>query len=502
MTQTRIELPGPTAEAFYRCNALVSAIMGPVGGGKTTTCFYRGMRHATEQVPSPRDGIARFRLYTVRDTYRNLWGGTLPSWWAVIPRNEPGSKFIGSEGEPAKHVMSIQVERPVVGQTVTTNSWISQFEHEFYAIGEHSIEEFMRGKEPTAWNFEEADLLSREMIEKAIERAGRYPRQVDGGPTWYGVMQSFNAPDVENFEYDMMVANRMDGFEFFHQPSGLSPQAENRKNLPPQYYENMLKVLPDWEARRKIHAQWGYSREGKPVYLKEFDEAKHIAKSELEPIRGLRLIVGFDAGMDPAAVIMQHAPNGQWRWLDELVSEHGTGPKRFARNLNQLLAERYSYFDLSVGSESPQILAYADPSSFYGADTKEGDQPWASIVMNDTGLVIRPAGTSNRLTPRLEAVRYPLTHDIEAGVPGMLISPRCKMVLRGMTSQYRYRKEQVPGQTRYSNDPEKTEASHVMEAGQYGVLGGGGMSELLDRKQENFPSSIRQPAITDWEPIR
>jgi hypothetical protein len=498
MTQQTLELPGPVALGYYSSSALVSAIMGPVGGGKTTTSMFRAWRHAAEQKPSTLDGVRRFILYTVRDTYRNLWTGTIPSWFTVSPKDE--GKFIGSDGEPARHVIQKQVIEPVVGQTVTTNATIAELTHEFFAIGEHAVEEFMRSKEPTAWNLEEADLLPRELFEKAIERCGRRPRMNEGGPTWYGVMMSFNAPDVENWLYAVCVEHDIEGVEFFQQPAGNSGKAENLKNLPPDYYANMAKVLPDWEFRRKVLNEWGYSRQGLPVYAKEWNDGKHCATQPLELIRGLPLIIGLDAGMDPAAVFMQHAPNGQWRWYKELVSEHGTGPKRFARLLNQVLAEHFSYHELSIGSGAPRIAAYADPSSFYGADSREGDQAWAQIVQAETGIPIRPAAANNKLVPRYEAVRFPLTHDIEANVPGLVIDPSCRVLRRGFLSEYRYRREQVPGQVRYTPEPDKNSASHVMEAGQYGILGGGGLNDVMERRESVRLGPQHRP-VTEWNPL-
>ena len=45
------------------------------------------------------------------------------------------------------------------------------------------------------------------------------------------------------------------------------------------------------------------------------------ATEELEPIPDRPIYVGLDFGLTPAAVFGQITENGQWRWLDELVTE-------------------------------------------------------------------------------------------------------------------------------------------------------------------------------------
>ena len=45
------------------------------------------------------------------------------------------------------------------------------------------------------------------------------------------------------------------------------------------------------------------------------------ATEELEPIPDRPIYVGLDFGLTPAALFGQITENGQWRWLDELVTE-------------------------------------------------------------------------------------------------------------------------------------------------------------------------------------
>jgi hypothetical protein len=163
--------------------------------------------------------------------------------------------------------------------------------------------------------------------------------------------------------------------------------------------------------------------------------------------------------------------------LAELVSEHGTGPRRFARELRKLLDERFRPW---WEGRRRLIRIWADPSAATGADTKDGEFTWTQIVAAELGMPVLPA-PSNRLHPRLEAVRRPLSRMID-GQPGFMLSPVCRMIRRGFNGHYRYKRRMLPGSELYADEPEKNDASHPADALQYALLGGGENVEM--RKPE------------------
>src|SRR5690606_26690814 len=61
--------PGPVAAAFLsdRRNQ-VRAILGPQGGGKSVSCIFDLLMNAS-QMPVCRDGVIRFKVAIIRDTY-------------------------------------------------------------------------------------------------------------------------------------------------------------------------------------------------------------------------------------------------------------------------------------------------------------------------------------------------------------------------------------------------------------------------------------------------
>src|SRR5262245_8963931 len=456
--------------------ARVCTIMGPVGAGKTRTVFVKLIRLAAEQRPSPIDGCRYFKCCIVRDTYRQLWTSTIPSWWEVMPKDS--GSWAGGAGDPEQCVIEYQLPdwtRPVLIL-------------DFIAIAENRAEDVLRGYQPTCFYFNEADLLDEDVFTHAMSRTGRFPEKIHGGPSWYGILCDMNAPDTENWTYRRLQGQ--ENTEFFQQPSGLSAEAENLANLVPDYYAEKMKNMDDWWIRRFIRNEWGYSREGKPIYP-EFTQ-RHVAGQPLRPMIGLPLIIGLDAGLHPAAVICQHTPLGQWRIIEEVVGEMGTGATRFGERLAQVLRDRYANWRA--------ISAWADPSAAYGADKEAGEQTWIEIVGAKAGLMILAAPT-NGLIPRWEAVRGPLRRDADPGLPAFVISPTCPTLIKGFYSGYHFRRMQIPGMPRYEEKAEKNDYSHPHDALQYAMLGGGEDAELADRKQFIIDAPNLPRHSGGWDPF-
>lgn len=458
--------PGKVAAAFMASDGPIDAIMGPVGSGKTTAALMRIVTRARLQRPSPVDGVRYFKQLVIRDTFVNLRRTIFPSWHAMFPKD--AGEWL--EGPPASHRLRFDDGQGMIHLQV-----------DFMGLGEDSIENLLRGYEMTAFYANEVDLLSYGAVDFLFSRTGRYPSKMHGGATWRGGWMDFNAPDQDHWLYQLLVdgiipesepEQAASGFHFFQQPGGMTAAAENRHNLPADYYERMLGSMPQWRARRLVHNQWGYSRDGKPVYA-EFSDQAHVSPVPLQPVRGLPVGIGMDAGGSPAAAFGQFLPNGQFRVFAEVVTQQGTGPKRFAEMLLDVVNNRCRGHDL---------FGWADPSAAYGGDSEGADQDWLRTVALATKIRIRPAPT-NSPAMRQEAMRTPLSRMIE-GVPGFLLCPSCKGLRKALNSGYHYRRIRVGGASgRFDNKPNKNEWSHVAEALEYLALGGpGGLAAVIGLK--------------------
>lgn len=454
--------PGPVASAFMDDMSPISAIMGPVGSGKTTAALVKAVTHARRQRPSPRDGVRRYKQLVIRDTFVNIERTILPSWFGIFPKEFGEWKG----GPPASHILKFADADGLIELRV-----------DFMGLGDDTVENLLRGYEMTGFYANEVDLLTYGTVDFLYSRTGRYPSALDGGCSWRGGWMDFNAPEQDHWLHHLLVdgvipdtepAQPATGFRFFRQPGGLEPGAENRRNLPPDYYEAMLGTMPDWRARRLVHNNWGYSRDGKPVFP-EFNDAVHVADAPLQPVKGVAVGIGIDAGGTPAATFGQFLPGGRFVVLDEIATGPGTGPNAFGDLLNDKRSERFRGFD---------IFAWADPSAAYGADDG-ADRNWLATVSNRSGLRIRPAPT-NAPGMRQEAIRGYLARMVE-GRPSLTLDPRCRHLRKAWNSGYHYRRIRVNGASgRFDTKPAKNEWSHIAESAEYLALGGpGGLRAVM-----------------------
>lgn len=475
--------PGPTITAFMGSTAPVEAIMGPVGGGKTISIFYKHLLNSMRTAPSPIDNVRRYKLTTVRETYRQLNKTTIPSWNKYFPKTV--GKWQGGGGEPATH--QIQLALPDGTQV--------EFIHDFIAIGDQSVEDACRGLETTWWFLNEFDRLPEELLYYTRGRTGRYPDPAHGIPTHHGVTVDFNAPNYENHAWKAFVTEKPADWAFFRQPSGLAPNAENTANLPKGYYENQCEGAPDWYIRRMVRNEPGYSREGEPVYG-EFNDEIHVAKEILRPDPSLPLLLGGDQGRQPGILIGQQDGLGRMRILDEIC-----GKSMGAQTLASVVTQRLTrdYLPWLESRDRHFLRGWGDPAGGYAGEMND-DDTWLKIMQEMCGFPWLAAPVArNTITTRLEAVRSGLGNTI-GGEPALLISPRCVMLRQGFNYGYRYKRLKVANAEEYADTPDKNEFSHIHDALQYLMLGAGEFDVVMGRKRARRGGPTQTSAITEDSP--
>lgn len=505
---------GPVADAWRVSRAFIAGIMGPVGSGKTSTgvakCF--GIAALQPPVTNARGERIRYaRGAVIRDTYPNLDSTVLATWHQWVPR-EVG-KY--THDAPRRHIVRIGL----------MDGTFLQLEMLFIAIGDKRVEDVLRGLELTfAW-LNEADRLHREVLAYLTGRVGRYPGPKLGGCIDPTIMLDFNAPDADNWLYEMFVDQTMDPaivaslsellqgrpvIEFFQQPGARDPGAENVHNLPTGYYDLQYAAPTnaDYKARM-LDNKFVPLRHGQPVYP-EFNLLTHVAAGPVTYDPARKLIVGMDAGLTPAAVFVQRTAMGQLRVLHELVvfpeadeTLSGVGPTRFGLALGNFIAEHFPSIDMSPrtrvrrqldrGHDVASVLRYqysdtdiefwCDPAAKDGTDKSGNEKSWLEIVQAQIGQKIRPAST-NRLHVRLESVRRPMLSMIDGHVPGFLLAKSCKILRKGFISGYHVRRVAVGGDGtgRFDSEPSKNMFSHVQDALQYAAMAdGAAVAEIMGK---------------------
>jgi hypothetical protein len=457
---------GDTLRRFMASTAPVNIIQGPIGSGKTLACCMKGWMKALAQKPQ-RDGKRRCRGHVFRDSYPKLEETTLKTWLEWFPEKEFG-RFYWSK--PMVHEIRLgDIEMDV----------------HFIALEDERAADYFRSLETTWCWFNEIQYQARLLFDEAVSRAGRYPRQIDGGAEAVEVFADMNAPEETHWipimrgdvampewfsEEQRRAHAKPPQWKFFVQPPGLieeaddkgnvtryveNPKAENLKYLPKGYYLNAIqgksKSWIDANVLNRVSAR----KEGKPVYA-QFRRDAHVAKEPIKPIPGVEIIVGNDFGRSPAATFWQHL-RGRWYCLHELIA-FDMGANQFGPLLKAELAQKFPGLPFKI---------FGDPSGDFKG---QNDENTPFQIYRSIQLPIYPA-PSNLITVRLQAFEAPMIR-MQEGKPCMSISPTCTTLIAALDGGYHFRRIMVSGE-RYAETPEKDQYSNVADSGQYALLGGG-----------------------------
>lgn len=473
------------ARAYELSNEATSVIIGPTGGGKTESSVRRILRIARSQHPSPKDGIRKCRIVCVGPTYRDLWDKAIPSYWKVFPKSM--GQWTGGKGDPATHIMDLNLVEMVNGKRVETSLHIEVW---FRAKGsEQNLEDFVRGLECTAWWLQEMDQLDASILSLVSNRVGRYPEPEDRWdpedpihaahikamgwkPAFKGVWGDSNMPVIDSWLDKLAFKLKGLGRGLFLQPPGLlddgtvNPKAENLHNLrriDPRTYaalaEGMLKA-PDgngqYDVDRLLKCKRMHDRRGRPVYDIFVETDVKVTGLTADPNQ--LLIIGADTGgtLKNAAVFMQPRRNGGVNCLAEI------SPRE-----RQLTLTEFSHEILSILSmrfyTCRHVLLVIDPAA--KAKMVDGifhqDISYWQFLMAQTGLDTVPAST-NDPGLRRTAGKRPMKEKNHLFIDADF----CPDLMAALGGGYHFRKV---GDA-VSPEPAKNDYSHVAEAYEYGCL--------------------------------
>lgn len=479
--------PGPVAQAFVTGSERVRFLMGPVGSGKTTAALFSCLRYSA-RMPPCRDGVIRAKGMIVRADYRTLYKTTLPSWFMWFPPDFPGSNYNGGADRPATHTLKFQTPK---GLTLDLTV-------EFQALGDKRIEDVARGWEGSWALMEEADLLDESALDFLFQRTNRYPRRellIDNASLRRQVFGSLNPPGSPEHWIVRRFIKRLksDGKpiasdeRLFQQPSGMSSEAENLKNIADNFYEELAANAPDWHIQRFVHGKVGWDRSGAPVYP-EFDPRLNVARQALKAESGFPLFLGLDiSGLHPAAVLVQR-PRLQLRVLKEFYYGR-VGPSQFAETMLADLQQNFRGLTIERG--------YYDPSNDYGADKESGERSAIEIVQRVLRIPMTPAW-SNAVKHRTETVRNLLIYPIDPLTRGLLVDPALKMLIDGFMAMYRFKlKPDGAVMNADAPKPEKNEHANVHDALQYVAMGLVGEAGSFSAASKGFRPGGAAPAASN-----
>jgi len=451
--ETRVEYTAsPTLVQFHKAQnmdkAFVRGIRGPIGSGKSVGMCLEIMRRATEQVAYKR--VRRSRWVVIRNTYRELVDTTIKTWFDWVPE---------SLGNWSQQNMTFTIKSMLPDGTAL------YLEVLFRALDKPTDVKKLLSLEVTGGWINEAKEVPKAVLDMLQGRVGRYPSKRQGGPSWFGVIMDTNSPDTDHWWYRIFEEHQPDNWMSFHQPSGVSEEAENVENLPAKYYTNMMSGKDKEWINVYVHGKYGMVMDGQPIYP-EYNDDVHFCHDEIEAVPDEPLHIGIDFGLTPAALIGQKI-NGQWRIIDELITDGVTmGAYNFGTDLGQHLRSTYRGFEMIITG---------DPAGEQRAQT---DERTPFEILDAVGISADPAHT-NDFVIRREAFALPMTRMVFNGQPGLIVGPNCKMLRKGLAGGYKYRRLQVSGDEKFVDKPDKNRYSHICEAGQYLMLGAGEDDTLL-----------------------
>lgn len=476
--------PGPIADEFMLSRAFLQIIIGPVGSAKTMLMLRKLRRIALMQgtvLDARGVRVRKSRVGVIRETYPNIEKNTLPSWFRIHPESD--GRFTWKA--PFTHRLTLIQQQDEHERTTE----YCDFEAEFRAIGDRSVEEACRGWEINAVGIDEADLQPPDLLSFLSGRVGRFSALDPSLVVAPTIVMALNAPYIDNWVYPLAYEGALGELvdpalkealgdrpliEVFIQPGGRSPHAENLHNLPKGYYTVQAAInahRPDYVARM-IDNKPVPMQHGQPVNP-QFAFDRHVRKLEWD--RNRMLIVGFDQGLFASAVASQRTVEGHFRSLREAVSflEPGKtlrkiGPTAFGQMVRAMLAEHFP------DVHPDRIRFVGDPAAWRAKDNEDDERDWIRAFEKALGLN-RAAGDrvhkakTNRAALRNEAVwRAMAEHE------GYAVDQGCKHLIRGHLGGYRYRDAEISQgrETRGHLEVADTIYTHVCDAEQYAAVEG------------------------------
>ena len=471
----------PTLSMFHKSLAFVRLVLGAIGSGKSVGMCAEVVRLASKQAKS-QDGLRHSRWAIVRNTQKELKNTTIKTWM----------DWYGDFGIFNKSEMTFHFE-------------LNDIRCEILFLGLDRPDQLksLLSLELSGAFINEAREVQPEVITTIMSRLGRYPSMRDDvGCSDPRLIMDSNFPSEDSFLYNRFEEDVPEGWELFKQPAPLNKhgklrkKAENRQNLPAEYYLSMMAGQKlDW-LRVHRDCEYGFLMDGKAVYP-EYKDGIHVI-NDYVPDKNRPIYIGVDYGRTPVAVLAQKDSFGRIIIFDELQC-WDMGATRFSVMLYTKLSTEYEGFPVETG--------WGDPA---GDDRSQVDDRTPMQIMNKNGVPMRSSPSQDPYV-RIEALRAPMEKMYD-GEPAFRITPNCKMLRKALMGGYMYKRVQVSGTPRYSTKPDKNEYSHVADASQYLMVGLGEATGLIRNKNSNFNKQAEQmnktdsfnkpikDAGTDWSP--
>lgn len=439
----------PALSAFIQDPAHHKFLVGPVGSGKTIACIFLILILAKNQKPNPADGIRYTRFAVCRQTLQQAKQTVLKDMLQFFK-----GFYHYKVSETTIFIRSDDINCEII----------------FYPLDTPEDQKRLLSTQLTAVYFNEFIEINPELIVAAFGRTGRYPSALMGGCTWRGVFGDSNPGTKDSAWYELLKENLPQGWSYHEQENPfkedengdlvLRTDYDNKANLPPDYYPELLHGASETWATRYVYGQWGDSLSGQAVFKASFAPSWHVSHEEIHPEPGRIVVIGLDTGRHPAAIFSQINRKGQFVALDELYDDN-MGMQLFMQTKIKPLVYSNRY-------QRCRMVCVCDPQA--RARGEIGEESVLDIIQQE-GFEAHPAIT-NAISPRLRAVEKYMLLGI-GGEPGFLVDLiHCPLLVRALQGGYRFKlrkSDQELEEIPQKNHPD----SDIADALEYACLGSG-----------------------------
>lgn len=302
--------PNPVQKGFIESRAMADLFSSRMGEGKSVALTFSTLYH-TRHNPGA-------RWIMIRDTWVNLERTTQKTFFEWFPPGIAGTykqstkTFKWASGLADGEVIFMGMDDPKDASALMS-----------IELGGLAMDEAA----PAAGSAGIDELI----FDIAISR----PRMA--GLKWHSVKIAENNPDESHWTYRRFVQPGSPQFKLW-QPGN----PENINNLPADYYEKLRSAWghrPDL-VRRFIDGEFGFQSLGKSV-TPQWQDKRHLALG-LKPMPRAEIIILWDFGHNPTAIITQLTPMGEWLILDALVGDQMGVEELIGDVVKPLLTTRYA----------------------------------------------------------------------------------------------------------------------------------------------------------------
>ncbi|MFA5695912.1 MAG: hypothetical protein WC917_00400 [Bacilli bacterium] len=452
--------PTKTALAFHRLNDRVRVVRGHVGSGKSTMMCAEIVFRAVKMAAC-RDGIKRSRWAIVRNTYGDLAKTTLTTWKMWFS-NLGSMRWREGKSFTIEHKFTVIIKE---GDTESKH----QVEMELLPIALDNVADVtkhLKSLEVTGVFLNEMSELNRMVLD--FFSGGRLPRfpslkdMPDDVTYWCGIFADTNPPEVESWIYKLFEVEKPPEYTMLCQPPAvlrqgdkyiINPEAEHLKFILNCEEEYIKMTWGKDEAFIRVYlmGEYGTLSNQKRVYY-GYNDNIHSSNNINIDFKS-PLIIGADLGTVAPAIGIAQMQGAQLVGIKEFCGEFTT--------IRELCHDAVMPW-LHENCKGMRIDAVIyDP-----ADTYDG----AEQLREFFGIAVRPAIT-NSVVLRIDAVSLRLAQ-LTKGQPAIIFSRSgCPQTRKGFNGKYYYRRVQVIGEDRYTDEPHKIHPfSDIHDSWQYIAL--------------------------------